>query len=392
MIKAVVFDVGGVLCDWQTILREFAGEINLDQNEFIKEFLKYSFDPKIGSDLGYMTMDEFFTKLTTALGVPEKAKDWRRRFTPGFKRIGPTFKLLDELKGKYKLALLTNAKIGLWDEWQEGKLKDYFEVIVDSSVEHVLKPDERIYQILLERLNLAAEECLFIDDTKEYVEAAEKLGFKTVHFKEPEESVNEIRKVLGQSIKAVVFDAGGVITEWKKPLKKFLKQLGVSAEDWMKAIKPDEESANKGLVEPDEYCQRIMRRLGYSNQWRLLRKVMPGSFQRIEQTFQLLAELKGKYRLAMLTNAFKGSVDALDKKTHHKQYFDLIIDSSVVGLVKPDKRIFLLTCKRLGLRPEDCLFVDDDEINIMAAEKLGFKTVHFTDPEKGVKLIRKMFL
>ncbi|MEK7513867.1 MAG: HAD-IA family hydrolase, partial [Patescibacteria group bacterium] len=117
-------------------------------------------------------------------------------FVPGFKRIEPSFKLLEELKGKYKLALLTNAKIGLWDEWKEGNLGKYFKVVVDSSEVHLLKPDKRIFMILLDRLVLKPEECLYIDDTKDYVGAAEKLGFKTIHFKEPKESVKLIRKIL----------------------------------------------------------------------------------------------------------------------------------------------------------------------------------------------------
>lgn len=198
-IKAVVFDVGGVLCEWQGIVKEFAREIGMDEEEFIEVFLKYSFDAEIGSDLGYMTIDEFFAKLTAALGCSGKTQDWQKRFVPGFKCIEPSYKLLNELKGKYKLALLTNAKIGLWDEWKEGRLREYFEVIVDSSEVHILKPDERIFKILLEKLQLKPEECLFIDDGIDNTQAAEKLGFKTVYFNKPEESVIEIRKELGMS-------------------------------------------------------------------------------------------------------------------------------------------------------------------------------------------------
>lgn len=199
-IKAVVFDVGGVLCDWRTICQKFAGEIGVTLDQFIKAFLKYSEDPKIGSEFGYMSMDEFCEKLTQELGVPEKAKEWRKGFVPGFRRVEQTYELLDELKGKFKLASLTNAKIGLWDEWKEGRLKDYFEIIVDSSEVHLIKPDERIFKILLERLQLKPQECLFIDDEEKNIDAARKLGFKTVHFKEPKESVKLIRKILYEKI------------------------------------------------------------------------------------------------------------------------------------------------------------------------------------------------
>ena len=199
-IKAVVFDVGGVLCGWVTVVRKMAAEIKVDYQKFYEAFLYYSFDPKIGSDLGLMSLDEFFAKLANHFGRPEKAKIWRQGFVPGFRRIEPSFELVKELTGKYKLAVLTNAKIGLWDEWHAGNLKQYFEIIIDSAEVHALKPDEKIFRILLERLKLPAEECLFIDDFSEYTEAAKKLGFQTVHFTDPEESVKLIRKMLYESI------------------------------------------------------------------------------------------------------------------------------------------------------------------------------------------------
>lgn len=196
-IKAMIFDVGGVLCEWREIVKEFAREIGMDEERFVEVFLKYSFDPKIGSDLGYMTIDEFFEKLTADLGVLEKAKDWRQRFVPGFRRIEPSFTLLEELKGKYQLALLTNAKVGLWDEWKEGNLRQYFKVIVDSSEVHILKPDKRIFQILLNRMQLRPEQCLFIDDEIQNIKAAEKLGFQVIHFAESRTGIKKIRQILG---------------------------------------------------------------------------------------------------------------------------------------------------------------------------------------------------
>lgn len=190
-------------------------------------------------------------------------------------------------------------------------------------------------------------------------------------------------------IKAVVFDAGGVITEWRKPLTRFFTEIDVTVEEWVAAIEPDEEIANKGLLEPDECFKRIMKRLDREDQWLRLREVSPGSFERIEETFALLEELQDRFRLALLTNALSGSVDQLDRKVKLKKYFEVIIDSSAVGMVKPDKRIFLLTCQRLGLKPQQCLFIDDDEKNIKAAQKLGFQTVHFTEPKTGVEEIKE---
>ncbi len=193
-----------------------------------------------------------------------------------------------------------------------------------------------------------------------------------------------------KQIKAVIFDAGGVITEWKKPLTSFFMEINVTVERWIKAVEPDEEAANKGLLSPDNYFQRILRRLDRESHAVRLKEVFPGSFERIEETFTLLEELKPKFRLVLLTNAILGSVDQLDKTVGHKKYFEIIIDSSVVGMVKPEKEIFILTCNKLGLSSKECLFVDDTKEYIEAAKKLGFQTVHFTDPKKGVTAIRKV--
>ena len=60
-----------------------------------------------------------------------------------------------------------------------------FEGIVISGEEKLKKPDERIFRLLLERYELAAEECLFIDDSLVNVRAAEHLGFEVIHLADP---------------------------------------------------------------------------------------------------------------------------------------------------------------------------------------------------------------
>lgn len=70
-----------------------------------------------------------------------------------------------------------------------------FEGIVVSGTEKILKPDARIYQLLLTRYGLIANESLFIDDNQENINAANKLGFKTIHLKEKVSLKNELQKL-----------------------------------------------------------------------------------------------------------------------------------------------------------------------------------------------------
>jgi len=69
--------------------------------------------------------------------------------------------------------------------------------------------------------------------------------------------------------------------------------------------------------------------------------------------------------------------------------FELVVDSAFVGMRKPDPRIYTLTLERMGnLRPEECLFVDDVEVNCQTAAELGFTAVQFTDNEETIPAVR----
>lgn len=195
---------------------------------------------------------------------------------------------------------------------------------------------------------------------------------------------------MNQKIKAAIFDAGGVITEWRETINNFLAEMKVDWVAFQKATAPDEVAAYKGLIKMEDHFKQSMKRLGMEEKWPRWAELVPTAFTRIEPTFELLEELQGKIRLALLSNAYAGSLDQLDNKTKHKKYFEVIIDSSVVGMAKPEKEIYLLACKKLGLGPKDCLYIDDTKEYIAAARQLGFQTVHFTDPKESVKLIRKI--
>ena len=97
----------------------------------------------------------------------------------------------------------------------------------------------------------------------------------------------------------------------------------------------------------------------------------------------LLRELKPRYRLALLSNAYQ-----LDMATWLAEarglagVFDLVISSAAVGLAKPEPEIYALTLARLDLSPGEALFVDDMPRNTTAAEALGLPSIVFESPEQ----------
>ncbi len=113
----------------------------------------------------------------------------------------PMIELMRELKGRgLRMALLTN-NVREWEPlWRSMvPIDDLFEVVVDSAFVGCRKPDPVIYEILLERIGLGGDQCLFVDDVEVNCEAARKLGMTAVHFRANEQAIEEIRAGLGGS-------------------------------------------------------------------------------------------------------------------------------------------------------------------------------------------------
>jgi putative hydrolase of the HAD superfamily len=88
-------------------------------------------------------------------------------------------------------------------------------------------------------------------------------------------------------------------------------------------------------------------------------------------------------RLALLTNNVKEFGSAWRATFPVEELFDAVVDSSEVGMRKPDRRIYLLTCERLGVEPSSAVFIDDNRDNVEAARAVGMEAVHFGDEPLG---------
>lgn len=85
------------------------------------------------------------------------------------------------------------------------------------------------------------------------------------------------------------------------------------------------------------------------------------------------------YRAALLTNNVKEWEATWRSMLPVDELFETVVDSAFVGCRKPDPPIYHLTLERVGLEPEQCIFIDDMEINIDAANEIGIHGVHFRD-------------
>ena len=95
----------------------------------------------------------------------------------------------------------------------------------------------------------------------------------------------------------------------------------------------------------------------------------------IAENIALVRAFRPAYRLAILSNADRTLRERLREGLPVHDAFDDIICSAEVGIAKPDPEIYLLACRRLGLPAAACVFIDDHEPNVSAAESAGLRGV-----------------
>ena len=190
-----------------------------------------------------------------------------------------------------------------------------------------------------------------------------------------------------REIRAIIFDWGGVMERltddahtavWERQLALEPGTLWevLWGEAWCQL--------SVGAITNDEYMQQVADRLGFPSVEAA--EHFTGEFyagDRLNSEVVAAARaLRGHYKVALLTNAWPGADDVIREKYGldvHAE-FDVYVNSADVGLRKPDPAIFHLTLERLGVAPQQTIFLDDILRNVDSARELGIHTVQFVDP------------
>jgi 2-haloacid dehalogenase len=192
----VVFDIGNVLLEWD--VRRLYRKIFADPAE-MEDFLTRVLPPawNLEQDRGRSWAEAEAIQIALFPKHAAAIKAFRARWhetIPG--EIAGTVAILRRLKElRAPLYAITNFADDTFAEAQARFpfLADSFIDIVVSGRERLLKPDPAIYRVLLERQNLAARDCVFIDDSLKNVEAAAALGFRALQFTTPERFADDLR-------------------------------------------------------------------------------------------------------------------------------------------------------------------------------------------------------
>ena len=180
ILKNLVFDMGNVLIEWNSekILKAITEDIHL-QDLLRKEVFKTGL--WVETDAGVKTREEVIEIVTGKLG-----EDYRNEITQllryWYKYVDVFTKVQDRIielsKSGYSIYILSNTAFTFYDLVKEGYLPatSVAKGMVLSCEEKVLKPDEKIYNILLERYNLDPHDTMFFDDLPENIWGAARCG------------------------------------------------------------------------------------------------------------------------------------------------------------------------------------------------------------------------
>lgn len=197
-INTVVFDLGEVLIDWNPryLYRKiFESERKMEQ--FLAEVCHHEWNR---AQDGGRTFAEAVGKQVEK--YPEYEQEIRAYANRWEEMLGGTHQanvaVLEKLhqQQRYPLYAITNWSAETYPiAIRKYRFLQYFRDVVVSGEEKLLKPDPAIYQLLLERNQLSAQQCVFIDDTKANVAGAQALGMAGIHLQPDTDLAAELRKL-----------------------------------------------------------------------------------------------------------------------------------------------------------------------------------------------------
>jgi putative hydrolase of the HAD superfamily len=204
---------------------------------------------------------------------------------------------------------------------------------------------------------------------------------------------------------AVLWDFGGVIlTSPFEAFNRYEAEIGLP-KDFIRSLNARNGDTNAwAKMERSEVSlegfvalfEEEARQLGHKvDGWRILQS-LSGDIR--PQMVEALRRCSRAFRVACITNNMKhgegpGMARSADKAKAVAEImtlFEHVVESSKLGLRKPDPRIYRHACDLLGVQPEDCVYLDDLGINLKPARALGMRTIKVGDPDLAIEELQAM--
>jgi putative hydrolase of the HAD superfamily len=206
------------------------------------------------------------------------------------------------------------------------------------------------------------------------------------------------------AIQAVISDFGGVLTT---PLfnsfAAFQDETGIPTDALGRAMQRifERDGAHplfeleRGKLTESEFLDlmrtELAAELGHEPELHRFSEIYFDALDPNDAMIELMRDVKARgYRMALLTNNVREWEPLWRAMLPVDEIFEVVVDSAFTGVRKPDREIYELTLERLGgIAAQSCLFVDDVEVNILAARELGMEVVHFQSNDQAIAEIEE---
>ena len=199
--------------------------------------------------------------------------------------------------------------------------------------------------------------------------------------------------------KAIIWDFGGVITSSPfEAFNQFEEENGLP-KDIIRTINSENPDTNawakfeSNSITIDVFNDLFLKEAkakGFDIKGIDIIKLLKGSIRKNMVSF--LRELKSDFKLGCITNNVKSSSEENnDNETKEAMsLFDHVIESSIVGIRKPNPEIYMMSCDALKVSPDQCIYLDDLGINLKPARELGMTTIKVIQPEDAIQEVRNL--
>jgi putative hydrolase of the HAD superfamily len=194
-------------------------------------------------------------------------------------------------------------------------------------------------------------------------------------------------------VTALFFDMGGVLLTngWDRPSRQAAaKKFGLDWDDFEDRHELLMHGFETGAVSLDEYLKRVVfyRERKFSKEDFI--HFIHAQSRAMPETLAVLQELaaRKKYLIAALNNESRELNEYRIRTFHLRQYFEVFLSSCYLGVRKPNEAIYKLALSITQRAGEECVFVDDRELNLECAKELGMHTIQFKSATQLEKELR----
>jgi putative hydrolase of the HAD superfamily len=189
-------------------------------------------------------------------------------------------------------------------------------------------------------------------------------------------------------IRALIFDLMDVLLLTDVSKRRASEaRLGLGEGSLQRALltSPLFREAIAGRAAPEALWRDVAERLDLPpDDWPTLAQAFSAAHTLNEELVRFIRSLRPRYQTAVLTNTDAAVRTWGIARFHVDREVDLVIISAEEGMHKPQPGFFLLAAERLGVRPEEALFVDDEDRYCAAAESVGMRAVQYRDTEQAI--------